>query len=323
MELGNFRVTWGRAYSMPSVLYQYARTGGLFFGNGEGIKYIPNASKFSDPASEKTTKQLVPEEISTWEVGYKGTFIKKLFVDMNYYNGLSKNFFSPSIGVGGRALSVGDQLVTHSPNFAGTVLNDTLRNANFSTIFNFGTVRVYGVDIGVSYNFNKIVSLAIRYSWIGSDIKKGNLANDANKDGLVLADERALNSAPTRGVVILNFQNLFQGKAFANIAARFVAEYGFYSGNQISTREGQAKRGLIEGPNGSPQYIKNFDWGPLGGATTVDVRGGYRVNKSTALTFGVTNLFNSNVREFAGSPFIKRLMNIELKIELQDKHSVK
>ncbi|MEJ7821137.1 MAG: TonB-dependent receptor [Chitinophagaceae bacterium] len=315
---GKFRVTWGRAYSMPSVLFQYARTGGLFFGNGEGIRYIPNGAKFSDPGSLKITQPLVPEKISTWEIGYKGTFFKKLYIDVAYYNGNSKNFFSPSVAVAGRAISVGENRVSHNPLFAGMPVNDTLRNANFITVFNFGKVKVYGIDAGLSYDFNKIINLALRYSWMGSDITKGDISNDANKDGQVLADEKSLNSPENRGVVILSFQNLLKRKGFASISARYVQEYDFYSGNQISTKDGAGIRGVVQGLNGTPRYVKNYNWGPLGGFTTVDLRAGYKLNSNVDVALGITNLFNTEQREFAGSPLIKRLFSVEVKLNVPD-----
>ncbi|MEO7446358.1 MAG: TonB-dependent receptor [Ferruginibacter sp.] len=310
---GNLRVTWGKAYSMPSVLYQYASTFGIFFGNGEGITYIPNNSKFSDPTSRRTTLPLKPEEVSTWELGYKGTVAKKLFVDISYFNGLSKNFFSPSISVGGRALNVGDKNVSHNPFFAGQVVNDTLKNASFLTIFNYGNVKVYGLDLGLSYSFNKIVNLALRYSWIGSDITKGNIDNDANKDGKVLADEKNLNSPKNRGAAILSFQNLCKQKIFINVSARFVQQYDFYSGNQISTAAGKGSRGKVG------NYIKNFDWGPLGGFTTLDLGAGYKMNDMVSVGMGVTNLFDTEQREFAGSPSIGRLISFEIKAHVPKK----
>jgi len=303
------------------VLYQYGSTFGQFFGNGEGIKYIPNNSKFSDAASIKTTIPLKPEEINTWEFGYKGTIAKKLYVDVNYYNGLSKNFFSPSIAVGGRALLVGDRNVTQNPNFAGVVVNDTLKNASFSTIFNFGDVKVYGFDIGLSYSFSKIVNLEIQYSWIGSDITKGSIENDANKDGFVAADEKSLNAPKNRGVVILSFQNLCKQKMFVNVSARCVAQYDFYSGNQISTEAGEGKRGIIVA--GTKLYVKNYDWGPLGGFTTVDLSTGYKLNNMASVGMGITNLFNTKQQEFAGSPSIGRLVMFELKLQMPNSNKNK
>lgn len=312
---GNFRLSWARGYSMPSVLFQYASTGGAFFGNAEGITYIPNGTKETEVASLRKTTSLVPEQISTWELGYKGSILKKLFLDINYYNGASKNFFSPSISVGGRALYVGTRPVTHNAAVAGQFDSDgILQNARFSTIFNFGSVRVVGIDWGISYQFNKLVSLAVKHSWMHSDIGKAKPANDANKDGYVLEDERSLNGARNRGVAVLNIKNILKEKAFVNITARILGEYNFYSGNQIGTKAGAGKRGVITATNGL-KYLKNFNWGPLGGFTTVDVGLGYKINTSTAVNLGITNLFNTVQREFAGSALISRLIVAELKME--------
>ena len=315
MGAGNIRLTWARAYSMPSVLFQYANTVGLFFGNGKGITYIPNKTKMSDNI-RVTTSPLKPEEVNTWELGYKGNLLNKLYIDVNYFNGLSKNFFNPSTTIGGLALYVGDQRVTQNPAFAGRVgADDTLRNASFTTVTNFGDVRVYGIDAGLTYSINKFVNLALKYSWIGSDIKKGKAANDSNKDGYVAADEKSLNSAPNRITLILGFQNLFNQKFVATIAARYVEQYDFYSGNQISTSAGEGKRGVVKGPNGI-NYIKNFDWGPLGGFTSIDLNAGYQFNQRMSAGINITNFFNTKQREFAGSPLIGRLFMIELKVQV-------
>ena len=104
----------------------------------------------------KITVPLKPEEVNTLELGYKGTITKNLYIDINCFNGLSKNFFSPSIGVGGRALYVGDIAVTHPASSAGDTTGGILKGAQFSTIFNFGDVRVYGLDAGITYTFNKM-----------------------------------------------------------------------------------------------------------------------------------------------------------------------
>ncbi|HEX5652400.1 MAG TPA: TonB-dependent receptor [Chitinophagaceae bacterium] len=310
---GTIRITWGRAYSMPTIIFQYGNLNNLFYGNGEGITYIPNSTKMSDSV-RSVTSPLKPEEVSTWELGYKGTIAKNLYVDINGYYGKSKNFFSPSVAVPGRALLIGD--VKATPLFPGQVMNDdTLRNASFVTVFNFGIVKVYGVDAGVSYQFNKSINLAIKYSWIGSDITKGNMDNDANKDGYVAADEKSLNTASNRAHVILNFQNLCKQKLFVNISARYVEQFDFYSGNQIGTAVGEGKRGVVKGPNGI-NYIKNFDRGPLGGFTSFDISAGFKFNSMLSGGINITNLFDTEQREFVGSPSIGRLIMFELKVRV-------
>ncbi|HEX3164687.1 MAG TPA: TonB-dependent receptor, partial [Chitinophagaceae bacterium] len=78
----SFRITWGKAYAMPSILAQYAKIGGLF-GNGEGIIYLPNGSNDA-PENYRVTIPCKAEEINSWEFGYKGVIVKKLFVDITY-----------------------------------------------------------------------------------------------------------------------------------------------------------------------------------------------------------------------------------------------
>ena len=316
---GNFRVTWGQANSMPSILYQYAKIGN-FYGNGGGITYIPVGEKITDTPSYKTTKPLLPEQVSTWEIGYKGTFFNKMNVDVSFYKGVSDNFFTPSILVQGRAIYVGNIKVTHPPATAGQVNSEgvLLPGARFSTIFNFGDVNVYGADLGVNYQFNKFIRFDFKYSWIGSNISEGSPANDANDDTFVTADEKSLNSSRNRFTGILNFENLIKQKAFINIAARYVEKYDFHSGSQISTKAGEGSWGYILKPD-STKYFKNFNYGPLGGFT-VDLRAGYRLNDMVSFTLGVTNLFDAKVREFAGSSYIHRLYQAEVKIHVPNKN---
>ena len=313
---GNFRITWGKAYAMPSIQNQYAGINRTLFGNGSGIKYIRTDAKFSDPASISNTIALLPEQVNTWEIAYKGTIAKNLFIDINYYNGLSKNFISPTRTVGGRVLSVNGIDVTHSSRTAGNVdSNDMLRNASFATFFNYGDVRAYGVDLGVNYTFNKFMSIAIKYSWFGSDITKENTKNDANKDGYVSLEEKSLNAPKNRGILMMNFNNLCNEKLFIHLSARFVEQYDFYSTNQIGTLKGKGSRGKVDRLPLSPLF-KNFDWGPLGGFTSIDLSAGYKLNKMVSIGMGVTNLFNTEQIEFVGSPSIGRLISFELKVNV-------
>ncbi len=133
---GNIRLGWAKAYALPSIQNQYAGIRDFLYGNGgSGISYIPNNTLVSDPGSRLNTQPLKPEEVKTWEIGYKGRPAEKLWVDANAYYGTSKNFITPQLQVGGRALSVNGIEVSHNPNFAGTVSNDTLRGELLSLHF--------------------------------------------------------------------------------------------------------------------------------------------------------------------------------------------
>src|SRR5829696_5981454 len=321
---GAFRVTYGKAFAAPIILFQRASVFGLVFGNGSGVNYIPNGATISDASSVKTTTALKPEEINTWEVGYKGTVTQKLYVDINGYYGKSKYFLSPAISVLGRALSVGD--IPISPALPGTPdINGKLTGAQFLTYFNYGEVSSYGVDLGVNYYFTDHVNFALKYSYFGSDITEDNINNDANKDGYVSAEEKSLNAPKHRAAGALNFQNLAKGKLFFSLSARWVQHFDLYSGSQIGTEGGEGKRGVVTiAPGTNPStglprattLLKNFNHGPMGGFTTIDITGGYRMTEILSLNAGVSNLFNTEQREFVGSPSIGRLYSIELKAHI-------
>jgi outer membrane receptor for ferrienterochelin and colicins len=314
---GAVRLTWGKAYAAPIILFQRASVFGLVFGNGSGVKYIPNGANINEATAILTTVPLEPEEINTWELGYKGAIGTKFYIDINGYYGRSKNFLSPAITVGGRALSVGDIPVT--PAIPGTANSSgVLSGGTFLTYFNYGKIASYGIDLGFNFFATDNTSLAIKYSWFDSDITEDKAENDANRDGYVSLEERSLNAPNHRIAATLSFQNLFKSKAFFNVSARWVQEFDLYSGSQIGTSAGQGKRGLVYGGinplNNQPRnYLKNFNWGPMGGFTTFDASAGYRFSSMLSAGASISNIFNTEQREFVGSPSIGRLFSIELK----------
>ena len=106
---------------------------------------------------------------------------------------------------------------------------------------------------------------------------------------------------------------------FVNLSARYISQYDLYSGTYISTIAGKGKIDtiIVETPSGRIiKYPKNFNWGPLGGFTTVDLAVGYKFNPMLSLSVNITNLFNTDQREYAGSPLIKRLIMFELKMQI-------
>lgn len=321
---GHARLTYGRAYAAPIILFQYANVFGIVFGNGEGISYIPNGKNANDAASVMVTDPLKPEEIGTWELGYKGAIGKKFYIDVNGYYGRSENFLSPAISVGGRVQKVGDIAIPATGLLVPGTVNATtgvLSGGLFSTYFNYGQVDSWGVDVGLNYYITNDISLGIKYSNFGSDITEDNVKNDANRDGFVSAEEKSLNTAKNRVAGTLSFSNIAKKRIYANISARWVQQFDFYSGSQIATAAGQGKRGVVDagvipGTTTPRVYLKNFDYGPLGGFTTVDISAGYGITKSLTAGAAVSNLFNVEQREFVGSPTIGRLFSVEVKYHI-------
>lgn len=300
-EQGNIRLGWAKAYALPSIQNQFASIRDFFFGNGgKGILYIPNNTLVNDPGSLLTTQPLKPEEVNTWEFGIKGKPTQKIWVDANAYYGNSKNFITPSLPVGGRALSVNGIEVSHNPGFAGTVRNDTLQGATFFTFFNYGKAKVYGLDIGVSYALFPSVLLELNYSWLDAKFEE----NDANRDGVITQDEKSINAPNHRGGALLKVENLFEDRVALTFGTRVVQKYDFFSGNQVGSAEGAGTR--------TPP--KNFNYGPLGGFSTFNFAAEYRWNKNIFLNFNMTNIFNSRQIEFVGSPSIGRLAMASIKV---------
>jgi outer membrane receptor for ferrienterochelin and colicins len=314
----SFRITWGKAYSTPNILSQYANINRSYFGNGAGIIYLPTGSKMNEVSENyRTTTPLKVEEIDSWEFGYKGTIAKKLFVDITSYYNKSNNFIGPNQSMGGRAISAfGQDLWPSNP---GTEVNGILVGGSFSCNFNYGEVHNYGLDVDLNYSINNFINLKVQYSWFGSDITDDNINNDANRDEYVSLEERSLNSPRNKGMIGLNLQELLKKKLFINISTRLIQQYDFYSGLQIGTEAGKGSRGKVYWENKRGQsgyYLKNFDWGPLGGFISFDLNAGYKINQMVSINMAITNVLNSRQMEAVGSPSIGRLIMFELKINV-------
>lgn len=317
-KFGSIRLSWAKAFAIPIMQFQSGSTLGFVFGNGNGITYIPNGSDITNSSQITTTTAFKPEQIQTLEFGLKRKINKQLYIDFSSYYSTSTNFLSPATTIGGRALKVGDIAINTPLLVPGTVTNNILNGAAFNTYFNYGEVKSYGVDIGLNYFFSEKISITIKYSWFNSDISNNDIKNDANKDGYVALDETSLNAPKNKITTTCNFNKILKGKMYMNISMRYVEKYDMYSGNQISTEAGKGKRGVVYGGinplNNQPRnYLKNFDWGNLGGFTTFDLNTGYKINKNYSIGIGVSNLFNTQQREFVGSPIIGRLFSFELK----------
>lgn len=298
---GNVRLGWAKAYALPSIQNQYANIQSFFFGNGgEGVKYIPNGSMINDPASVRSTQSLKPEEVNTWELGFKTQATSKLWMDINAYYGISKNFITPALPVEGRAISVNDIPVIQNPAFAGIDNNGMLQNASFFTFFNYGKAKIYGMDAGFNWDFSSTFNLAFNYSYLNGEFEE----NDANNDGVISEDEKSLNAPKNRANIILSIKDLCKERLAFYLGARFVEKYDFYSGNQVGSEEG-------EGTRVPP---KNFNFGPLGGFTTFNFGSDFQLSEKVTINFNVSNLFNTNQIEFVGSPSIDRLAMASIKI---------
>ena len=295
---GTFRLTYGKGMAVPSLLnLEGYLFGGLIIGNGLGFT-LSDGSKIN---------KLEVETINSFEVGYKGSIDKKFYIDVNAYYNLSENFISPltQLATNGRTVTYrGDQALS---TIAGA-------NPNFVlTYSNFGKVDTYGADLGFSYYFTDALKGIVNYSYFGRKLDKTDLLNDGNKDGKVLDTDLPINTPENKMTLGLNYST---PTFFGAIYGRYVQKYDFFSGVSTAAKtqdlDGDGTIDIVENAYYAP--ARTWNYGQLGGFT-VDLNAGYNFSNGMTLGANVTNLFDVDIREFAGSPFIKRLVSLEFRYQ--------
>ena len=295
---GTFRLTYGKGMAVPSLLnLEGYLFGGLIIGNGVGFT-LSDGTKIN---------KLEVETINSFEVGYKGSVDRKLFIDVNAYYNLSENFISPLT-----QLATNGRTVTHRGDQALSTIAGA--NPNFVlTYSNFGKVDTYGADLGFSYYFTDALKGIVNYSYFGRKLDKTDLLNDGNKDGKVLDTDLPINTPENKMTLGLNYTT---PTFFGAIYGRYVQKYDFFSGVSTAAKtqdlDGDGTIDIVENAYYAP--ARTWNYGQLGGFT-VDLNAGYNFSNGMTLGANVTNLFDVDIREFAGSPFIKRLVSLEFRYQ--------
>ncbi len=296
---GTVRLTYGRGMAVPSIMnLEGYLFGGLILGNGLGFT-LSDGSKI---------KPLEVETIDSFEVGYKGSIQKKLYIDANAYYNMSENFISPltQLATGGKTVTHrGDQALSEIPG---------ANPAFVLTYSNFGKVDTYGFDLGLNYYFTDALRGVLNYSYFGRSLDKEDMGNDGNKDGKVLDTDLPINTPENKVTLGLNYTT---PTWFGAVYGRYVQDYDFFSGVSTAAKtqdlNGDGTIDIRENAYYAPG--RTWNYGPLGGFT-VDMNLGYNFNNGMTVGANVTNLFNADIREFAGSPFIKRLYSVEFRYHI-------
>lgn len=302
-DFGSFRLTYGKGIAAPSILNLSGNLfGGLVLGNGEGFT-LQDGTEI--PA-------LSVETIRSIEAGYKGKlFGDKLYVDANAYYNISEDFLSPLLNIA----QEGNPVVTRG----GAPIEDVTPGANGAfvlTYLNFGEVDTYGADLGLNYYLNDRNRLAFNYSFFDYSLDENDPANDANRDGIVTQTDLPINTPKHKA----NLGYYFTGnKFFGSIFTRWVQEYDFFSGINVAAEtqdlDGDGVNEVVE----NARVGRTWNYGPLGGFVNLDLNLGYNLTKGLSLSASVTNIFDSEVREFVASPPIGRLFLLELKYQFGQK----
>lgn len=299
-EKGTWRLTYGQGIAAPTILNMFGNLfSGLILGNAEGFTLIDGTV---------IEKQKV-EKIQTIELGYRGQLVpSKLFLDANAYFNTSEDFLSP-VTVVGVATHRGDTPMEEVQSGYAAY------NGLVATYINFGKVNTYGFDLGATYYFSPQFSANLNYSFFDYSVDEDDKENDFNNDGVVNFLDILVN-APTHKIGFgLNYSG---EKFFGSIFARWVQEYDYFSSFQIASRSypDLLYRGvpIIENARSADTY----NYGPLGGFTTVDLSIGYRINEKFTVSAAASNLFNTELREFTAAPPTRGLYTLELKVNLPE-----
>ena len=298
-DKGTWRLTYGQGIAAPTILNMYGNLfGGLILGNAEGFTLIDGT---------EVDRQRV-ERLQTIELGYRGQVIKnKFFIDGNAYYNMSQDFLSP-VTVVGVTTQRGETPIQDVQAAYG------IYGGLVATYINFGRFNTYGADLSATYYFSDELSGTLNYSYFDYNIDETNVEeNDFNGDGTVNFLDLLVNAPNNRLGVGFNYSSK---KLFANTYIRWVQAYDYFSSFQIAsqTHEGLTYRGtpIVE----NARSTDSFNYGPLGGFTTVDLGVGYRFNDMFTLAGNVTNVFNTEMREFTAAPPTGRLMSLELRVHL-------
>lgn len=290
---GTFRLTFNRAYQAPAVLQQelYVLVGAnAYRGNLNGFTL-----------SDGTEINKLNAEISqSVEAGYRGKLAGNIYMDANAYYTVYTDFISPLTLFGNPGTGA---YVTH---IGGKPLNTTEQTY---TYMNFGEVSVAGFDAGGFMPLSKNMSINGSISIVKalglfpteSDTAGGKIwINDVDKDGDT--DELSFNTPELKYNFGISFDNIFIKGFYASFSMRHVSAYDFISGSHRATEEG---KGTGPGPF--------QDRGALGGFNTFDLFLGYNVSSGIGISFSLTNILDTPLREFVGSPTIQRMAVAEVR----------
>ncbi len=299
LGFGNIRVTWNRAFQAPAILQQmlylpYGVVGpyGLILrGGGRGFTYTDGST--IDPLKVETNETL--------EFGFKGTPVKGMYLDVNYFQSNYKDFISPlqmisdPLGLGLAGTPGTPLIITHIGDVA-------LDPEYIMTYKNFGEVKMSGFDLGVKYALNNNIGVFLNYSKADySDLK------NKKEDEATAAKYASLhiNAPETKWAAGVDMKDLgLQGLAIS-VSTRHVDEFDFISGNHRATAEG---KGISI--TGNPYFM---DEGPLGGYTLIDLGISYDVSEKILVNLTVDNVTDTEARQMVGSPATRRLAVAEIR----------
>lgn len=278
----NFRINYAQAFRQPAQLDQfiYLDFGTLLVAgnvtNGyqglNAVSALPNGQTNPDFLKPITLKKIAPEQMNTWEIGYKGQIAKGLYVDASYYRSVYNNFIG-TLRFYGREdglTPTGVPLPSATGDFAKPT-TDRTRGRLMQTWANADKeVHTQGAIVSLEYFFSKKLNINTNYTWAN--------INENDVPGLILGF-----NTPTH-----KFNVGVQGEPLKNVSYAF--NYRHTSGYT---------------------YFMPVDEGYIQAFGTLDGQVSYRLPKiKSALRLGGTNLLNTNAVQVYGAAPIGRIVYV-------------
>ena len=216
--LSAFRFTFNRAFRSPSVVHQrlaleigpniFARGGrkGFRFGTADGS---PVPQTFSESIAP-----IKPEKNTTLEVGYKGVFENRVYLDITGYRSRYKEFISPLTRIGDSANGVYVLDDSGNPRVGETTF----------TYLNFGRQTVLGLDVGLQvYATDRTVL-------------KGNVSVIEAQDlDAPIGFQQPFNTSPMKISLGLLTRDFGTRGTFLDLSLRYVREYDMRTAAHVGT----------------------------------------------------------------------------------------
>lgn len=242
---------------------------GSAFGGAVAGGTPPNQALMEnkDLLIKSDVKYIKPEQVKTFEIGYKSLLENKLLIDMNYYYSSYTDFILNTVVMEPESPVLGDD-GSINPNAAMDILNGDVRLFQLYTNAN-DKVSSQGATLGLTYLFPKGYSLTANGTWSSFDLE------DANPNNIP-----PFNTPEYRTTVMLGKDVMSHSIGF-NVAWRWQDAYDWV-GTFNELRPGRIPAHSI-----------------------VDAQVSYKIPAvSSAVKLGASNLFNNQVYQAYGSPSI-------------------
>jgi iron complex outermembrane receptor protein len=243
------------------------------------------------PESAFGNPRLVPQTVTSYEVGYKGQFGRRVFITLDAYDARVQRFQTGLLPAGTTRLNPAYQPWTAPPEVpaasraeveaavlsALTALGSTVKNgltrlpdrttAIVLSYGNVGTVDEWGVELGSSAALTNALTLSASYTWYNFAIRQNRLVSN------VLAP----NTPQHRGALALQYASR-QGVDLS-VDARVVAGYSWSTGIWV---------------------------GYVPASQTVNLSAGYRIDPYLRVYANATDLFDQQRFQVYGGSVIGR-----------------